>query len=41
MATALDLSQHTVDNYVRRIYGKLHVNNLGGAVARAIRDGIM
>lgn len=41
IAATLDLSQHTVDNYVRRIYGKLHVNNLGGAVARAIRDGIM
>lgn len=41
IAADLGLSLHTVDNYVRRIYGKLHVNNLGGAVARAIRDGIM
>ena len=30
-----------IDNYVRRIYAKLHVNTLGGAVARAIRDGIV
>ena len=41
IAADLELSLHTVDNYVRRIYGKLHVNNLGGAVARAIREGIM
>ena len=26
---------------VRRIYAKLHVNTLGGAVVRAIRDGIV
>jgi len=26
---------------VRRIYAKLHGNTLGGAVVRAIRDGIV
>jgi len=26
---------------VRRIYAKLHVNTLGGAGVRAIRDGIV
>ncbi|MEQ1842323.1 MAG: response regulator transcription factor [Verrucomicrobiales bacterium] len=41
IATRLDLSVHTVDNYVRRIYRKLHVNTLGGAVARALRDGLV
>jgi len=41
VANQMGISLHTVDNYVRRIYGKLHVNTLGGAVARAIRDGIV
>jgi len=41
VAHRMEISLHTVDNYVRRIYAKLHVNTLGGAVARAIRDGIV
>jgi DNA-binding NarL/FixJ family response regulator len=41
IADKLALSQHTVDNYLRRIYGKLHVNTLGGAVAKALRDGLL
>jgi DNA-binding NarL/FixJ family response regulator len=41
VATRMAISLYTVDNYVRRIYAKLHVNTLGGAVARAIRDGIV
>jgi DNA-binding NarL/FixJ family response regulator len=41
VAARMSISLHTVDNYVRRIYVKLHVNTLGGAVARAIRDGIV
>jgi len=41
IAVRLDLSIHTVDNYVRRIYRKLHVNTLGGAVARALREGLV
>lgn len=41
IAARLELSSHTVDNYVRRIYQKLHVNNLGGAVAKAIRTGLV
>jgi DNA-binding NarL/FixJ family response regulator len=41
VAARMSISLHTVDNYVRRIYAKLHVNTLGGAVARAIRDGIV
>jgi DNA-binding NarL/FixJ family response regulator len=41
VASQMGISLHTVDNYVRRIYAKLHVNTLGGAVARAIRDGIV
>lgn len=39
VATRLDLSFHTIDNYVRRIYSKLHVNSIGAAVARALRKG--
>ena len=41
IAARLDLSLHTVDNYMRRIYAKLHVNTIGGAVAKAIREGIL
>ena len=41
VADQLELSPHTVDNYLRRIYRKLHVNTLGGAVAKALRDGLL
>jgi len=41
IAERLALSVHTVDNYVRRIYRKLHVNTLGGAVAKALREGLV
>lgn len=41
IAAELELSIHTVDNYLRRIYRKLHVNTLQGAVAKAMRDGLL
>lgn len=41
IAARLDLSIHTVDNYLRRIYRKLHVNTMQGALARAMRDGLL
>ncbi|HCN30809.1 MAG TPA: DNA-binding response regulator [Verrucomicrobiales bacterium] len=41
ISAALDLSIHTVDNYLRRIYRKLHVNTMQGAVARALKDGLV
>jgi DNA-binding NarL/FixJ family response regulator len=41
IAARLDLSIHTVDNYVRRLYRKLHVNTIGGAVAKALREGLV
>jgi DNA-binding NarL/FixJ family response regulator len=41
IADKLDLSLHTVDSYLRRIYTKLHVNTLGGAVGKALRDGLL
>lgn len=41
IADRLDLSVHTVDNYLRRVYRKLHVNTLGGAVAKALREDLL
>lgn len=37
IAAALELSIHTVDTHLRRIYAKLEVNNRSGAVAKALR----
>lgn len=41
IADRLGISLHTVDTYVRRLYRKLHVNTLGGAVAKALREGLI
>ncbi len=41
IATALDVSVHTVTNHIRSIYAKLHVNTNTGAVAKAIREGLV
>lgn len=41
IADRLDISIHTVDTYMRRLYRKLHVNTLGGAVAKALREGLV
>lgn len=38
IAEILKLSYHTVDNYVRGIYRKLHVHSLSAAVAKAVRE---
>jgi len=41
IADKLTLSVHTVDTYLRRIYEKLEVNTRTGAVAKALREGLV
>ncbi len=41
IAVVLELSRHTVTNHIRSIYSKLHVNTNTGAVAKAIREGLV
>ncbi len=41
IASALNVSGHTVTNHIRSIYAKLHVNTNTGAVAKAIREGLV
>jgi DNA-binding NarL/FixJ family response regulator len=41
IAERLTLSPHTIDGHVRNVYMKLHVNNRGGAVAKAVRENLL
>ena len=41
IAAALRISVNTVSTHLRRVYGKLHVNTNTGAVAKALREGIV
>jgi DNA-binding NarL/FixJ family response regulator len=41
IAGRLQLSVHTVDTYLRRIYEKLAVNTRTGAVAKALKEGLV
>lgn len=41
IAAELDISQNTVSTYLGRIYSKLQVQSQSGAVAKALRSGII
>ena len=41
IAETLDISVHTVSTHMRRVYSKLHVSTNTGAVAKALREGII
>ncbi len=41
IADELGISSHTVSNYVRRIFDKLHVHSLPAAVSAATRRGLL
>jgi len=41
IATALDISKSTVSTYLERLYQKLQVQSQSGAVAKALRSGII
>lgn len=41
VAEQLGISYHTVDFYVRKIYKKLQVNNISGALSQASKKGIL
>jgi DNA-binding NarL/FixJ family response regulator len=41
IAERLSLSPHTIDGHVRNIYTKLHVNNRGRAVAKAVGENLL
>ncbi len=40
-AADLGISYHTVDEYIRRIYEKLHVRTRGSAVAKAVKERLV
>jgi DNA-binding NarL/FixJ family response regulator len=40
-AARLDISYHTADGYIREIYEKLQVNTRSGAVAKAVKEGLV
>jgi DNA-binding NarL/FixJ family response regulator len=40
-AANLGISFHTADEYIRSVYGKLQVHTRGGAVAKALKEGLV
>ncbi|MDF7823437.1 response regulator transcription factor [Pontiellaceae bacterium B12227] len=41
VAEKLHISTHTVDYHVRKIYSKLQVNTLSGAISKAVKEGLV
>lgn len=41
IATKENISFHTVNSHVRKIYEKLHVHSMGEAVSKALREGLV
>ena len=41
IADQLDRSFRTVDKHIRGTYSKLHVNTMAGAVATALKEGLL
>jgi len=41
VAEKLNISPHTVDYHVRKIYSKLQVNTLSGAISKAVKEGLV
>ena len=41
IASALELSYHTIDAHIRSIYEKLHVHSRSAAVAKALRERLL
>lgn len=40
-AAQLSISYHTADGYIRAVYEKLQVNTRSGAVAKAVKEGLV
>jgi DNA-binding NarL/FixJ family response regulator len=41
IASEMDVSYHTVNAHIRNIYDKLHVNSMGEAIAKALKEKIV
>ena len=41
VATAENISEHTVDTHIRRVYKKLGVRNRSAAIIKAVREGLV
>jgi DNA-binding NarL/FixJ family response regulator len=40
-AETLNVSYHTINSHVKKIYEKLHVHSMTGAVSKALREGLL